>query len=200
MTATKSGDDGSPGGILYSASRDGLVISTELNLKTTRRTQRYGTVKREHAGSGSGSEEDSDSGADDSEQDEDIMDWKRDSNSNRATEYRRRSSTDGSRRSDGRRRMKRNEVRNDEIAVEDRWEIDTDRTKASTPSPVSTFRQAIEGHTESVADIVLADYNRAVISAGDDALVMIWRPHSESQLSPVQLGSHSDYVRTLAIA
>jgi WD40 repeat protein len=131
-----------------------------------------------------------------------MMDWKQDGigNSNRLTEGARRSSKGAAQDSHNTGDTHRLDDRRDGIAVEDRWEIDTDRINSTTSSPVSTFRQAIEGHTDSVADIVLADYNRAVISAGDDALVMIWRPHSESQLAPVQLGCHSDYIRTLAIA
>jgi hypothetical protein len=38
-----------------------------------------------------------------------------------------------------------------------------------------------------------------VVSASSDGFVKSWKPHSEKPLEPTILGSHSDYVRCLAL-
>lgn len=54
-----------------------------------------------------------------------------------------------------------------------------------------------------INDIVLCNYNRTLVSASSDSLVLAWNPHSsshEEQVTPMQVGRHGDYVRCLAAA
>lgn len=80
------------------------------------------------------------------------------------------------------------------------WEID--HQKLTQPISTAKFRQSVPAHTDAVNALVLADYNRSVVSAGDDGALMLWRPHGShvDQVAPSLLGRHSDYCRTLAAA
>lgn len=52
-----------------------------------------------------------------------------------------------------------------------------------------------------VNDIVLCNYNRTLVSASSDSLVLAWSPHStnhQDQVTPTPVGRHGDYVRCLA--
>jgi hypothetical protein len=52
-----------------------------------------------------------------------------------------------------------------------------------------------------VNDIVLCNYNRTLVSASSDSLVLAWSPHSSDhhdQVTPTPIGRHGDYVRCLA--
>lgn len=176
----RSGEAPQPGGILYSGSRDGLVCAWDLNLPTRRRRQPYGAPEPV--------EHDSDSDSDGSSMDGAVMN---DPTQELADLPRKpRASLDARSRRNGFTRA----PSGSSLGFQDKWEIDDDRIQ----HPTTSFRQCIEAHTNSVTDLVLVDYNRAVISASDDALVMCWRPHAQAQAAPTQLGFHDDYIRSLA--
>lgn len=62
-----------------------------------------------------------------------------------------------------------------------------------------TFRQGIQAHSEWINDLLLVNGNQTVISASSDRLIKAWNPHDKSSDSTsFTLGSHDDYVKTLA--
>ncbi|KAM0745659.1 WD40 repeat-like protein [Meredithblackwellia eburnea MCA 4105] len=210
--------DPAPGGILYLGGRDGLVSSWELGLPTRRRRKRYGHSSPSASNGttgGQGSESDSDSASDrdDDEEDEptpyrnggvrmslnEMAEGRKVSNGTvprrpkaRSTSRARRdSSTDTARL-----------LANEQLPIEDRWEVDHDRLKSNT-APPAKFRQCIQSHTDWVNDVVLCNYNRTLVSASSDSLLIAWNPHSashEDQVTPNHIGRHGDYVRCLASA
>lgn len=148
-----SGDGGtSPDGILYTGGRDGLLCSWELGLPTKRRRRAYGR-------------RDPDEDANDSDSDFDASDGERETVAAMdqlglddlgrrpvSVASRRRSSSrtsgarprrDSSMTRDGRREG----AGDDSLPIEERWEVDVDRLKTS-PAPKSTFRQALQSHTD----------------------------------------------------
>lgn len=182
--------DGSPGGILYSGSRDGLICATELNVPTRRRLHPYGSVK--HDDMEEEFDEDGDAGGESDDQDR-TMRLNVDHGTDR---YHPRKRTSRS----GRHPPYQHQPQpQEQIPINERWEIDDERIKSSSSTASPTFRQSIEAHTNCVTDLALADYSRAVISTSDDGLVLLWRPHSTASLAPAHLGFHSDYVRALAL-
>ena len=80
---------------------------------------------------------------------------------------------------------------------------------------MSQFRQSVQAHTDWVNDIVLCNYNQTgtsraaataeihrhsppVVSASSDGSVKAWSPHSPAAAEPSVIGTHDDYVRSLA--
>lgn len=154
-SARSSGDgETSPDGILYTGGRDGLLCSWELGLPTKRRRRAYGR-------------RDPDEDANDSDSDLDASDGERETvaamdhlglddlgkrpvsvasrrrTSSRASGARPRRESSTSTTKDG----GREGAGDDSLSIEDRWEVDAERVQNS-PSPKSTFRQALQSHTD----------------------------------------------------
>ncbi|KAF9163124.1 hypothetical protein DFQ26_002913 [Actinomortierella ambigua] len=66
--------------------------------------------------------------------------------------------------------------------------------------PPSTFRQSFNHHTDWVNDIVLCHDGGSLLSASSDRTVKLVRPHSDAYSTPHLIGTHGDYVKTLAYA
>ncbi|KAF9425093.1 hypothetical protein BGZ94_007855 [Podila epigama] len=66
--------------------------------------------------------------------------------------------------------------------------------------PPSTFRQSFNHHTDWVNDIVLCHNGETLISASSDRTVKLVRPHSHHSSTAHIIGTHEDYVKTLAYA
>ncbi|KAF9583033.1 hypothetical protein BGW38_010379 [Lunasporangiospora selenospora] len=66
--------------------------------------------------------------------------------------------------------------------------------------PPPTFRQSFNHHTDWVNDIVLCHSGETLISASSDRTVKLVRPHSHSSTAAHIIGTHGDYVKTLAHA
>lgn len=163
----------SPGGILYTGGRDGLICSWELGLPTKRRKKSYG---KSNDLNGDKDELSSDEYSDNSDIESKRISnnrWKREDldpldlgdlklpgsglgSGKKFKEFnksRRDSSTHTTR------GLEREEPFLDSIAVEDRYEVDDTRIK-TLPVPTARFRQCVQSHTDWVNDIVLCDYNR----------------------------------------
>lgn len=83
----------------------------------------------------------------------------------------------------------------------DRWSVNQEQLRTHEARPTQ-FRQGLQSHTDSINALALLT-PRTVVSASDDGLVMMWRPHStdqRAQLAPTRIGSHGDYCRTLTAA
>ncbi|KAF9192874.1 hypothetical protein BGZ51_004637 [Haplosporangium sp. Z 767] len=66
--------------------------------------------------------------------------------------------------------------------------------------PPSTFRQSFNHHTDWVNDIVLCHNGETLVSASSDRTVKLVRPHSHNPTAAHIIGTHGDYVKTLAYA
>ncbi|KAI1318451.1 hypothetical protein EDD11_006535 [Mortierella claussenii] len=66
--------------------------------------------------------------------------------------------------------------------------------------PPSTFRQSFNHHTDWVNDIVLCHNGETLVSASSDRTVKLVRPHSHNPSAAHIIGTHGDYVKTLAYA
>ncbi|KAF9435757.1 hypothetical protein BGZ76_005593 [Entomortierella beljakovae] len=66
--------------------------------------------------------------------------------------------------------------------------------------PPSTFRQSFNHHTDWVNDIVLCHNGETLVSASSDRTVQLVRPHSHNPNAAYIIGTHGDYVKTLAHA
>ncbi|OCF44317.1 hypothetical protein I317_01762 [Kwoniella heveanensis CBS 569] len=185
-TSTLLSDASSPGGILYTGGRDGLVASWELNVPHKRRRgARYeqlpgrgSRVKWERIGDGAEFFDDDE--FEDEEDDEGLSSEEE---------------TEGwvgvGRKIKG------------EVPYEDRWEVDKYELAHHKPPP-TTFRQSAQTHTDWVNAMLLCNYNQTVVTASSDRTIRAWTPHASSddpaKLSPSLVGSHRDYVRALAWA
>ncbi|KAF9293195.1 hypothetical protein BGZ74_011823 [Mortierella antarctica] len=74
---------------------------------------------------------------------------------------------------------------------------ETDQLKGLPPS---TFRQSFNHHTDWVNDIVLCHGGETLVSASSDRTVKLVRPHSHNPAAACIIGTHEDYVKTLAYA
>lgn len=153
--ATKDGDERAPEGILYTGGKDGLVCGWELGLPTKRRRRAYG---RPHAGAGRAGSDSESSGSDG----EEGEGYRRESVDQLDLEgLGPRTVSNGSRRrltrnagSKGRRDSSTGTARDtratyqlDPLPVEQRWQVDDDRIKASA-APQAKFRQCVQSHTD----------------------------------------------------
>lgn len=176
--STSLDHDGPPGGILYTGGRDGLLCSWELNLPTKRRKRAYGRASADGA-------EDDDEDAVDSDDEEGarlIQQKPRTMSASSAATTKQ--NTPGA-----------------HLPLQDRWEVDAEAVRLQSSPPKAKFRQCIQSHTDWVNDIVLANYNRTLVSVSSDSLVLAWSPHSDdhhAQVTPTPIGRHADYVRCLA--
>ncbi|KAK4054919.1 hypothetical protein OIV83_000843 [Microbotryomycetes sp. JL201] len=187
-----------PAGLLYTAGRDGLLCSYELGLPTKRRKRRYGSaaadsddlMTTDDLANGPGDMSDAES---------DISTSLNHLNLDGLPKHPRKSFGVSS----GVRPRKVSDTLCDpDIPLEQRWEVDSVALESGT-KPQSRFRQCIQSHTDWINDIVLCNYNRTLVSASSDSLVLAWNPHStnhEDQMMPHQIGRHGDYVRCLAAA
>ncbi|KAF9930100.1 hypothetical protein FBU30_000850 [Linnemannia zychae] len=66
--------------------------------------------------------------------------------------------------------------------------------------PPSTFRRSFNHHTDWVNDIILCHNGETLVSASSDRTVKLVRPHSHNPTSAHIIGTHEDYVKTLAYA
>ncbi|BGP44760.1 hypothetical protein JCM10450v2_000574 [Rhodotorula kratochvilovae] len=167
--------DASPGGILYTGGRDGLLCSWELNLPTKRRKRAYGRRSLD--------DEDEDAVDSDDEDGAVLVNHKSRTMSTSSAATTRQASAGAT------------------LPLQDRWEVDADAVKRQSSPPKAKFRQCIQSHTDWVNDIVLANFNRTLVSVSSDSLVLAWNPHSSDphdQVTPTPIGRHADYVRCLA--
>ncbi|SCV71380.1 BQ2448_2968 [Microbotryum intermedium] len=215
---SRSNDSGEPGGILYTGARDGLLCSWELDLPVKKRRKRYGqpTVDPEdddYDQLGGGSDDDVEAERRDPTESEEngILDLDDLDSLNRSVsvqEAQKRARSDSFRRGSYTSASAAREAKgsaengvNEALPVEERWEIDDERLNSNPRS--SRFRQCIQSHTDWVNDIVLCNSNRTLVSASSDSLVLAWNPHASSrqaQVTPQQIGKHTDYVRCLTSA
>ncbi|GAA5914203.1 hypothetical protein JCM8208_001517 [Rhodotorula glutinis] len=171
---------GPPGGILYTGGRDGLLCSWELGLPTKRRKRAYGRASPEDG-------DDDDEGEDALDSDDDdgaLLVQHKPRTMSASSAATTKQATPGS-----------------HLPVQDRWEVDADAVLQQGAPPKAKFRQCIQSHTDWVNDIVLANYNRTLVSVSSDSLVLAWSPHSDdhhAQVTPTPIGRHADYVRCLA--
>lgn len=193
-TTTILKGESNPGGILYTAGRDGMVASWDLDIPHTRRTsRRYGSidgrnklrkVRWEFIGDGA-----------------DFF---------RADEEDREGNSDVEDEGDGEEGWVDMKETMEEIPFEDRYEVD--KAELSRRSPKTTFRQSSQTHTDWVNSLLLCNYNRTVITASSDRTIRSWTPHSSlsasspsgaadpSRPSPALVGTHTDFVKSLAFA
>lgn len=190
------GEHEMPGGILYTGGRDGLLCSWELGLPTKPRRRPYGRGDLDE-------DEEDFAGADDDFDDvvaatsalelegvEPRRPRKVRAFSTSTTATTRQSFRNG-----------QTNVDSPPIPHQDRWQIDEDALERLSSPPKARFHQCIQSHTDWVNDIVLANYNRTLVSASSDSLVLAWNPHSQDhqeQVTPMPVGRHADYVRCLA--
>lgn len=92
------------------------------------------------------------------------------------------------------------------------WDLNLDlatRSSSSTTDSTSTdaaarsrnttkFRTQSLAHTNWICDIALTQNNNAVVTASQDQLVKLWRPHASQNEEPHKIGEHADYVKCVA--
>ncbi|KAK4684516.1 WD repeat-containing protein 48, partial [Tremellales sp. Uapishka_1] len=186
-TSTVLANADSPGGILYTGGRDGLVASWELGISHRKRTgARYeGGKKVQWERIGDGAEMyDEDDDEDDLEDEESWSSEEEDLGDSWIG-----LSTNGK----GRRRPAKGEV-----PYEDQWEVDKEDLAVHQPPP-TRFRQSAQTHTDWVNAMLLCNFNQTVITASSDRTIRAWSPHT-ADLTPALIGRHRDYVRSLAWA
>ena len=69
---------------------------------------------------------------------------------------------------------------------------------STTVTSKTRYRHHVQAHTHWINDIVLAQDNRALVSASSDTSVKVWRPYSSDRIPPQTIGLHGDYVKCLA--
>ncbi|GAA5883735.1 hypothetical protein JCM3774_001666 [Rhodotorula dairenensis] len=199
--------DTRPGGILYTGGRDGLLCSWELGLPTKRRRRSYGQVDPDDL------DEDEDAldvGEDDDDDDDDAVDelgpvgalelegvGAPPQSSFANAKHRSFSTSTTKAKRPGPDRFASNSA----LPLQHRWEIDSEVLGQLPSAPRASFRQCVQSHTDWVNDIVLANYNRTLVSASSDSSILAWHPHStdhHDQMTPTTIGRHADYVRCLA--
>ncbi|KAH7889662.1 hypothetical protein F5I97DRAFT_1996070 [Phlebopus sp. FC_14] len=166
-----------PEGILYTAGRDGQVISWDLGLsfRRARSQSRRARVGRWETLTGMAE------GSVDEEPDEierrdgDVLGDVKERGS----------------------RMRRGRLYGDALR-HDYWELDMEGQHPGTVRHTQ-FRQCAQMHTDWVNDILLCNHNQTVISASSDGAIKSWRPHSTSSIDPSTIGFHTDYARCLAL-
>lgn len=95
------------------------------------------------------------------------------------------------------------------------WDLNLDLTRTNTTNPAATaaattdstshtnqnttrYRTQHLAHTNWICDLVLVQNNNAVVTASQDQLVKLWRPHAAQSEEPYKIGEHVDYVRCVA--
>ncbi|KAJ7694914.1 hypothetical protein B0H14DRAFT_3043239 [Mycena olivaceomarginata] len=175
-TSTQLSARTSPEGILYTAGRDGLVLSWDLGLSLCPRTPSDVSARRGRW--------------------ESLTGWADDAIDEEAEEPEERSTSDGDILGDvaALSARRRRPSGTHELPYEDRWELDPDATHRP-----SSFRQCVQTHTDWVNDILLCNYNQTRDRVrSSDGTVQAWTPHATNAPDPSTIGTHSDYVRCLA--
>ncbi|KAJ6581489.1 hypothetical protein B0H19DRAFT_1115437 [Mycena capillaripes] len=164
-----------PEGILYSAGRDGLVLSWDLGLPLRPRAPSDAPLRRGRW--------------------ETLTGWADDAIDEEAEEADERPTSDGDILGDvtalSARRRRPSAVR--DLPHEEQWEMNPDASPRA-----SSFRQCVQTHTDWVNDILLCNYNQTLVSASSDGTVQAWTPHAPGAPDPSTVGTHTDYVRCLA--
>lgn len=75
---------------------------------------------------------------------------------------------------------------------------DSTTNDASKSKNTTKFRAQTLAHTNWICDIALAQSNAAVITASQDQIVKLWRPHANQNDEPHKIGEHADYVKCVA--
>lgn len=91
------------------------------------------------------------------------------------------------------------------------WDLNLDLSKsastaATDPTPkdasktqnTTRFRTQHLAHTNWICDLALVQNNNAIVTASQDQLVKIWRPHASQNEEPYKIGEHADYARCVA--
>ncbi|KAI0294110.1 hypothetical protein B0F90DRAFT_1758645 [Multifurca ochricompacta] len=170
-----------PEGILYTGGRDGLVIAWDLNIPMKRRTFKTDSPHR------SSSHWELITGWSD-----DVIDETLDEDKDQRSDGDILGDVKGSAK---RRRPSSATVSSGSTPFEHQWVPDADALRPGRPS---TFRQAVQIHSDWVNDILLCNQNQTLVSASSDGTVKAWNPHSSPSSDPVTVGTHADYVRCLA--
>ncbi|GLB43006.1 putative protein with domain of unknown function (DUF3337) [Lyophyllum shimeji] len=178
-TSTQLAGRGAPEGILYSAGRDGLVISWDLGIPMKKRKPERADSLRRAAlrwetmtgWADEGIDEETEDGEERVQSDGDVL---------------------GDVPMSGRRPRKSDTL---STPYEDQWETDL---AAFKPGKRSEFRQCAQINSDWVNDILLCNRAQTVISASSDGTVKAWSPHLPHSPDPSTLGTHGDYVRCLA--
>lgn len=86
------------------------------------------------------------------------------------------------------------------------WDLDLEAQKRHADADATkekkntvTFRKQVQAHTHWVNDIVLVKNNLGLVSASSDVTVKLWRPHGHETAQAYTIGSHSDYIKCLAV-
>ncbi|CAN8104053.1 unnamed protein product [Discula destructiva] len=66
---------------------------------------------------------------------------------------------------------------------------------ASQTQNTTKFRAQHLAHTNWICDIALVQNNQAVVTASQDQLIKLWRPHASQDEEPYKIGQHTDYAR-----
>ncbi|KUI73640.1 hypothetical protein VM1G_09491 [Cytospora mali] len=74
----------------------------------------------------------------------------------------------------------------------------TSTDAAVEPKNTTKFRTQSLAHTNWICDIALTQSNNAVVTASQDQLVKLWRPHASQNEEPYKIGEHADYVKCVA--
>ncbi|KAJ6518796.1 hypothetical protein C8R45DRAFT_1204129 [Mycena sanguinolenta] len=162
-----------PEGILYTAGRDGLVLSWDLGLSLRPRTP---------AVSNRGGRWEA------------LTGWADDAIDEEAEEAEERPQSDGDILGEVTALASRRRRPSGQTAYEDQWQLDADYSPR-----VTSFRQCLQTHTDWVNDILLCNYNQTLVSASSDGTVQAWSPHAPNSPDPTTIGTHTDYVRCLAV-
>ncbi|CAJ0839971.1 8448_t:CDS:10 [Entrophospora sp. SA101] len=142
---------GKPEGILYTAGRDGVINSWDLNLPFKQKSKIYVNGESFSHLDGGG----------DNEIFVDGEDFAKVNNSDINDDN-----------------LPLNKLKNNNN-FKHNWEFD-EEICLEQPSPKSTFRQSFKGHTNWVNDIVLCHNNETLISASSDRTLKLWHPHKSS--------------------
>ncbi|KAG6840938.1 hypothetical protein C0991_003122 [Blastosporella zonata] len=175
-TSTQLSGRAAPEGILYSAGRDGLVISWDLGIPMKKRKPKQeDSVKRRdwELMTGWADEEDIE---DTVQSDGDIL---------------------GDVTMSPRRRQK---VNSQVIPLEKQWETDL---AAYKPGKQSEFRQSVQINSDWVNDILLCNNQQTVISASSDGTVKAWSPHMANSPTGKRTGKlvgHTDNIRAILMS
>ncbi|KAF5335676.1 hypothetical protein D9611_009691 [Ephemerocybe angulata] len=178
--STQLAGQNTPGGILYSGGRDGLIIAWDLGVPMKKRRTKLSVTpsrKNDHWEYMTG-------WADDAIEEEGEEDD--------------RVGTDGDVLGDVTSSLKRSRQASvsGETPIEQQWEADM---ASFRPGSHSEFRQCAQAHSDWINDILLCNHNQTVISASSDGTIKSWNPHAPVPSDPSVIGSHTDYVRCLSL-
>ncbi|GAA6023731.1 hypothetical protein JCM10207_000238 [Rhodosporidiobolus poonsookiae] len=206
--------DPTPGGILYTGGRDGLLCSWDLGLPTRSRKGAYGRRETDDDDDSSSSGDEAVTSGDDDDREgteavgalelDDLgtRTLARGGGGRRASTVSKRRSMSGSSTATTKQGLRPAlSSATNGLPFQDRWEVDDEAVRRLSSPPKAKFHQCIQSHTDWVNDIVLCNYNRTLVSASSDSLVLAWNPHSSDhhdQVTPTPIGRHDDYVRCLA--